>query len=228
MRQSWADTLNRFCEQVGVEVYTDHRSYTERGIDKEPGRHLGPEQWHMEARGVETAKGEANREIRQNNQLRDSVRNYVLDEVQPALGGDLDAGLVTSSRREQDHRTGDGQREVKRSADRISLEHASWASQEDETGSKIKNPDNLSDSKLDALHRHRLSTSMGGRMRRSVRSMAEGMNRLREYGRTMLAKTKAAASSAKDLTGSIFDRYATNVMRRTPPGRQRDREAPER
>jgi ATP-dependent exoDNAse (exonuclease V) alpha subunit len=214
MRKAWADTLNRFCEQYGVEVRTDHRSYSERGIDREPGTHLGPEQWHMEERGVETAKGEANREIRQNNQLRDSVRNYELDEAQPALSGDLDAGLVTSSRSEQQQSSGDGTNQWR--AGQATATHqlvSDWLA----TGA----PEALSDSKLDALHRDRLSLSMTGRVRRSVRSMVEGMSRLRDYGRTMLAKTR-------DLTGSVFDRYATSVMRRMPQGRQREREAPER
>jgi hypothetical protein len=215
MRQAWADILNRFCDQYGVEVRTDHRSYTERGIDREPGRHLGPEQWHMEERGVETTIGEANREIRQNNQVRNSVRNYGLDEAQPALAGDLDAGLVSSSRREQDHQPGDGQREVKRSAE------AKAESKPSGEWFAAVAPEAFSESKLDALHRDRLSLSMAGRVQRSVRSMAENLNRLREYGRTMLAKTRG-------LTGSVFDRYATTVMRRIPQGRQRERETPER
>lgn len=214
MRKSWADMLNKFCEQYGVEVRTDHRSYVERGIDRKPGTHLGPEQWHMEERGIETAKGEANREIRQNNQLRDSVRNYELGEAQPALAGDLDAGLVTSSRLEQQQPSDNGTQQ-RRSGQSVTPHQPAgeWFA----TGL----PEALSESKLDALHRDRLHLSMAGRVRQSVRSVAESMSRLRDYGRTMLAKTR-------DLTGSVFDRYATSVMRRMPQGRQREREAPER
>lgn len=69
-RQSWQDTLNDCCEEYGIAVRVDHRSYAERGIDKVPGVHLGPQQHHMEKKGIETRKGEHNRDIKQDNAVR--------------------------------------------------------------------------------------------------------------------------------------------------------------
>jgi len=69
-RQSWEETLNDCCEQHGVAVRVDHRSYVERGLEKVPGVHLGPQQHHMEKKGIETQKGEQNRDIKQDNAVR--------------------------------------------------------------------------------------------------------------------------------------------------------------
>ena len=82
-RKSWQDTLNDCCEQHGVEVRVDHRSYAERGIDKVPGVHLGPQESHMEKKGIETKKGEHNRDIRQDNAVREITRHF--DTVGEAL-----------------------------------------------------------------------------------------------------------------------------------------------
>jgi hypothetical protein len=42
MRHAWCDHLNRFMEREGIDIRYDARSYKQRGIDKEPGIHIGP------------------------------------------------------------------------------------------------------------------------------------------------------------------------------------------
>ncbi len=41
-REAWAKTANAALEREGIDVRLDHRSYEDRGIDKEPGTHDGP------------------------------------------------------------------------------------------------------------------------------------------------------------------------------------------
>lgn len=41
VRRTWADLQNETLAKYGHDVRVDHRSYAERGIKKEPGKHLG-------------------------------------------------------------------------------------------------------------------------------------------------------------------------------------------
>ena len=41
-RQSWADLTNQALERYGHRARIDHRRYRDRGIDREPEKHLGP------------------------------------------------------------------------------------------------------------------------------------------------------------------------------------------
>jgi len=74
-RQAWASMLNRTFEEKGLDVRVDHRSFQGQGIDREPGEHLGPAAAHMEQRGKETDKGNANR--------RKDLANAVQEALNP-------------------------------------------------------------------------------------------------------------------------------------------------
>jgi len=63
-RREWARSVNRELERVGYPERIDHRSFAERGIDREPTVHEGPAVREMEARGVRTERGEHNRRAR--------------------------------------------------------------------------------------------------------------------------------------------------------------------
>ena len=61
-REAWAEQTNQALERAGHSVWVDHRSLAEQGIAREPGVHLGPTVMQMEARGIETKRGNEARE----------------------------------------------------------------------------------------------------------------------------------------------------------------------
>ncbi len=66
-REGLAAATNQALERAGHELRVDHRSYAERGIARVPGVHLGPTAHAMEARGIETERGNAARAVAQVN-----------------------------------------------------------------------------------------------------------------------------------------------------------------
>ena len=82
-REAWAQTVNDALEDAGSNTRVDHRSNADRGIDAAPGVHLGPEQWEQEKRGIETERGEQNREAEFQNVLRGMARDTVGDWLEP-------------------------------------------------------------------------------------------------------------------------------------------------
>lgn len=66
-RERWAHHQNRELERHGHAARVDHRSYEERGIDREPTHHLGPSAHQMEARGEFSRIANDNREILERN-----------------------------------------------------------------------------------------------------------------------------------------------------------------
>ena len=44
LREKWAERANIALQEAGINETIDHRSYAEQGIEKEPSKHLGPEQ----------------------------------------------------------------------------------------------------------------------------------------------------------------------------------------
>lgn len=73
-RAAWASYTNRALEAAGRPERIDHRSYKRQGVDKIPGIHMGPAASQMERRGIQTEKGNINREITADNKLLKEIK----------------------------------------------------------------------------------------------------------------------------------------------------------
>ena len=69
-RAEWAHHQNRALERHGHDARVDHRSYEERGIDREPTQHRGAMADDMERKGKPSRIGDENREIEERNAKR--------------------------------------------------------------------------------------------------------------------------------------------------------------
>ena len=78
-RAAWAEQTNQALERAGLDVRIDDRSLEAQGIDRVPGVHLGPAVVEMEAREIETDKGNAARAV--------ARANAELAEYERPLGG---------------------------------------------------------------------------------------------------------------------------------------------
>ena len=86
-REAWAKTANRYLERFGHEERIDHRTLEAQGIDREPTLHLGPNAAAMEARGIETERGEQLRAIEERNRERVAIEIELKNEL-------LQSGIV--------------------------------------------------------------------------------------------------------------------------------------
>ena len=73
-RVAWASYTNRALEAAGRPERIDHRSYKRQGIDKIPSVHMEPAASQMERRGIQTEKGNINREIAADNKLLKEIK----------------------------------------------------------------------------------------------------------------------------------------------------------
>ena len=73
-RAAWAAYTNRALEAAGRPERIDHRSYKRQGVDKIPSVHMGPAASQMERRGIQTQKGNINREIAADNKLLKEIK----------------------------------------------------------------------------------------------------------------------------------------------------------
>ncbi len=69
LRELAADIINEALRDAHSDIRVDHRSFKDRGLDREPTTHLGPAASEMERRGEPTERGDINREAAQNNEL---------------------------------------------------------------------------------------------------------------------------------------------------------------
>ena len=69
-RYQWAQLQNRALEKAGHPARVDHRSHEDRGIDREPTRHLGKWAHRMEKAGKKSRIGEENRQVQARNAER--------------------------------------------------------------------------------------------------------------------------------------------------------------
>ena len=88
-RKGWEQIANQALEDAGSDVRIDHRSHKARGLNKVPGIHLGPTAVAMEDKDVETARGDHNREVREENHNRVSVEQVPHADLNP---WDMDHG----------------------------------------------------------------------------------------------------------------------------------------
>lgn len=77
LRSTWARMCNELYEEKGLIERVDARSYEERGIDKIPMVHEGPNVQAMEARGISTALGSLNRLIRALNEMKEWAKTLL-------------------------------------------------------------------------------------------------------------------------------------------------------
>ena len=77
LRSVWARMCNELYEKKGLTERVDARSYEERGIDKIPMVHEGPNVQAMEARGISTVLGSLNRLIRALNDMKERAKNLL-------------------------------------------------------------------------------------------------------------------------------------------------------
>ena len=77
-RKDLADTINATNEQLGIAVHWEHRSFKEQGIDREPTIHIGAVANALERKGIQTERGNINREIIKNNLLLEQVKEMLM------------------------------------------------------------------------------------------------------------------------------------------------------
>ena len=74
IRLGVADALNNIAARDKLDVYVEHLSYEQRGLDQEATQHLGPMATKMERQGLQTDIGDKNREIQARNEERLRLR----------------------------------------------------------------------------------------------------------------------------------------------------------
>ena len=77
-RKDLADTINATNEQLGIALHWEHRSFKEQGIDREPAIHIGAVANALERKGIQTERGNINREIIKNNLLLEQAKEMLM------------------------------------------------------------------------------------------------------------------------------------------------------
>ena len=72
-RENWAKTCNREFEEKGLDERIDHRSLKDQGKAQQPSIHLGAAAHSMEQRGIQTERGDFNREVVAENEIGKSL-----------------------------------------------------------------------------------------------------------------------------------------------------------
>lgn len=75
-RKDLADRINKELENKGLSERVSHLSHKERGLETLPTKHLGHRANAMEKRGIETERGNLNREIKEYNQIVVDLQKY--------------------------------------------------------------------------------------------------------------------------------------------------------
>ena len=76
-RESFAEICNIYLERNNLEKRVDHRSFERQGIEEIPTIHLGASASALERKGIETDKGNINREIKKHNSLVKAIKNKI-------------------------------------------------------------------------------------------------------------------------------------------------------
>ena len=76
-RENFARLCNQYLEKNHQEKRVDHRSYKRQGIEEIPTIHLGASASALEKKGIETDKGNVNREIKKHNSLVKAIKNKI-------------------------------------------------------------------------------------------------------------------------------------------------------
>ena len=78
-RENFASLCNQYLEKNHQEKRVDHRSYKRQGIEEIPTIHLGASASALERKGIETDKGNINREIKKHNSLVKAIREKIAE-----------------------------------------------------------------------------------------------------------------------------------------------------
>lgn len=173
-REAWSATVNKALEDAGSDTRIDHRSNAERGIDAEPGEHLGPGHVEMEERGIETAKGDRNRQREADNLLRE----LALENLDGWTVEELGESQVERDAAELNPVVNSARQETKRGArpaDTSLKQMATAESTEDDVAQAAINAV-LRDQRLAARSRFGATT-----VARSAQAVVEWSTRLRDY-----------------------------------------------
>ena len=76
-RAAWATYANRALETAGRPERIDHRSYERQGVNKIPSIHMGVAASQMERKGIQTEKGNINRQITADNKLLKELKAHI-------------------------------------------------------------------------------------------------------------------------------------------------------
>ena len=76
-RKNFASLCNQYLEKNHQEKRVDHRSYKRQGIEEIPTIHMGASASALEKKGIETDKGNINREIKKHNSLVKAIKNKI-------------------------------------------------------------------------------------------------------------------------------------------------------
>jgi len=77
-RETWETMQNAALERAGIDARVDHRSNEARGLHPAPHVHVGPKATAMERRGVQSERGDLNREI-------DAINEQMLEQARRAV-----------------------------------------------------------------------------------------------------------------------------------------------
>ena len=78
-REHFATLCNQYLEKNNLEKRVDHRSFERQGIEEIPTIHLGASASALERKGMETEKGNINREIKKHNSIVRAVRERIAE-----------------------------------------------------------------------------------------------------------------------------------------------------
>ena len=87
-RAAWADEVNLYLDQKGLEERIDHRSFSDQGKDEQPTIHEGVAARAMEKKGIVSDRCELNRQIKRDNALLRQLKaefQKLLKAVQDSL-----------------------------------------------------------------------------------------------------------------------------------------------
>ena len=76
-RESFAEICNIYLERNNLEKRVDHRSFERQAKEEIPTIHLGASASALERKGIETDKGNINREIKKHNSLVKAIRERI-------------------------------------------------------------------------------------------------------------------------------------------------------
>ena len=78
-RKNFAEVCNQYLEKNNLEKRVDHRSFERQDIEEIPTIHLGASASALERKGIETDKGNINREIKKHNSLVKAIREKIAE-----------------------------------------------------------------------------------------------------------------------------------------------------